>query len=230
MDNELASYEEAKTTRLEVAKNRARIFMDEEPLYSGSYDSIGERNFVFFGELLYFPGGTALELWEAVRLVFRKNHVGLVWELVIYHSPFPEDLERVWSGEITAKDFNGYSETSIRKFKAQDGTFPMDGHKRETIFREAIEKLSEVNEGAILTPRLNLTHALLCAVQEYSRCQDGLKALSGLGLEDATELAKAIVAQERLNENSIVIASYRPAVQEITISGIKPSKTKEINS
>lgn len=218
MSPETPIYEDSTSTRLEFSESidKCRIYVGDVLIYAGAYSEVSVRSSVLFGESFIFQGGTALEFWQAIRLAFRKNQVGLKWTQINYESPFPEDSESVWFGHISLADFQAYPETSVRTFTAQDGTFSLDGHKRELIFDEAILKLQEVNEGAVKTPRLNLTLALLCAVREYGRCLDGLNALRGLGLEDATELARAIIAQGRITENSVAVSSYRLIAQAIT--------------
>lgn len=218
MSTETPIYEDSTSTHLEFSEgiDKCRIYFGDVLVYAGLYSEVSARSTVLFGEAFIFNGGTALEFWQAVRLIFRKNQVGLKWTQTNYESPFPEDSENLWFGHISLADFRAYPETSVRTFTAQDGTFSLDGHKREAIFDEAIEKLEAVNGGAIATPRVNLTHALLCAVREYSRCHDGLNGLGGLGLEEATKLARDINAQERITENSVAVLSYRLTAQAIT--------------
>lgn len=218
MSPETSIYEDSTTTRLELYKpsDLVRMYVGDVLIYAGHYSTVGSVDFTLFEEHFVFDGESAEELWETIRLSFRKNQNGLKWTKTVYESPFGEDTHAVYLGTITAADFVSYPETSVQTTSAQDGDLPVSGHKVEAVFDEAIEKLEAVNGGAIATPRVNLTHALLCAVREYSRCHDGLNALRGLGLEDATKLARDINAQERITENSVAVFSYRLMAQAIT--------------
>lgn len=218
MSPETPIYEDSTTTRLLIykASDLVRLYFGDVLVYAGRNSSVGSQSVHLFGEHLTFSGESAEDFWEAIRLLFRKNQNGLKWTKVVYESPFSEDTKAAYLGTITAADFASYPETSVQTSSAQDGDLPVSGHKIETIFDEAIEKLEAVNGGAIATPRINLTHALLCAVREYSRCHDGLSALRGLGLEDATKLARDVNAQERITENSVAVLSYRLMAQAVT--------------
>lgn len=218
MSPETPIYEDSTATRLEIyqTSDLVRMYVGDVLIYAGRYSTVGAIDFTLFGEHFVFDGESAEALWETIRLAFRKNQNGLKWTKTVYESPFSEDTKAAYLGTITAEDFVSYPETSVQTMSAQDGDLPVSGHNIENIFDEAIEKLEAVNGGAIATPRINLTHALLCAVREYSRCHDGLSALRGLGLEDATKLARDVNAQERITENSVAVFSYRLMAQAIT--------------